>query len=415
MMFSYSFLAMTAYNVIKPLTRSKFITDLGADNLPYVLLAAGFIIGILMTGYAWLMARLPQRWALPITQVGMAGMLLLFWFLFHSSGAWVSIAFYLSGLILGVLLISQFWTLANLVYDPRQAKRLFGFIGGGAPLGGIAGSALASYAKEIGSTNLLLPSALLMAHLRRARHAHHRPGKAGRRRRDRPEVRKRRRRGRSVRAAAAIEAPADHRARDQLRGGRRGDHRAAAEHGRGGRKGASSTDSITAFLAQVGLWTSSIGFVIQVWLTSKIHRYLGIGFALMILPVSLGSTGDHHAVERGAVGAGDRARPRSVAALHRRQDDPRDPVPAAAERHQAEGQVVRRRHGRSRRESRRRAAAAGAREAVGAAPRLAAPELREPGGHGAVDRHGAPRAARLPDGVPLQHRAPRPRRRRKCG
>ena len=45
-------------------------------------------------------------------------------------------------LLLGVLLISQFWTLANLVYDPRQAKRLFGFIGGGAPLGGIAGSAI---------------------------------------------------------------------------------------------------------------------------------------------------------------------------------------------------------------------------------------------------------------------------------
>ena len=28
-----------------------------------------------------------------------------------------------------------------------------------------------------------------------------------------------------------------------------------------------------------------IGFVIQVWLTSRIHRYLGIGFALLILPV----------------------------------------------------------------------------------------------------------------------------------
>src|SRR4051812_49776978 len=73
MMFTYSFLAMTAYNAIKPLTRSKFISDLGADNLPYVLLAAGLIVGILMAGYAWLMARLPRRWALPITQIGMAG------------------------------------------------------------------------------------------------------------------------------------------------------------------------------------------------------------------------------------------------------------------------------------------------------------------------------------------------------
>ena len=147
MMFAYSFLAMTAYNVIKPLTRSKFISDLGADNLPYVLLAAGFIIGILMTGYAWLMARLPRRWGLPDHAGGHGGDC------WSCSGScsrptrpgsrWRST---LPALMLGVLLISQFWTLANVVYDPRQAKRLFGFIGGGAPLGGIAGSALAAYA-----------------------------------------------------------------------------------------------------------------------------------------------------------------------------------------------------------------------------------------------------------------------------
>src|SRR5215210_1194766 len=88
LMFAYSCLAMTAYNTIKPFTRSKFITDLGADNLPYVLLAAGLIIGILMTGYAWLMARLPRRWALPITQAGMALLLLVFWFLFQTNAAW---------------------------------------------------------------------------------------------------------------------------------------------------------------------------------------------------------------------------------------------------------------------------------------------------------------------------------------
>ena len=123
LMFSYSFLAMTAYNAIKPLTRSKFIADLGADNLPYILLVSGFVIGILMTGYSWLMARLPRRWALPITQVGMGAMLLGFWVLFQQSASWVSVGFYLAGQILGLLLISQFWTLANLVYDPRQAKR----------------------------------------------------------------------------------------------------------------------------------------------------------------------------------------------------------------------------------------------------------------------------------------------------
>ena len=40
MMFAYSFLAMTAYNILKPITRSKFISQLGADNLPYIPLVA---------------------------------------------------------------------------------------------------------------------------------------------------------------------------------------------------------------------------------------------------------------------------------------------------------------------------------------------------------------------------------------
>src|SRR4029078_9082162 len=84
MMFAYSFLAMTAYNILKPITRSMFIHDLAPDNLPYVRLAAGILIGVLMTGYSWLMARLPERGALPITQTGMALVLHGFWFPFHT-------------------------------------------------------------------------------------------------------------------------------------------------------------------------------------------------------------------------------------------------------------------------------------------------------------------------------------------
>ena len=37
LMFAYSFLAMTSHNILKPVTKSKFIDQLGSDNLPYVL------------------------------------------------------------------------------------------------------------------------------------------------------------------------------------------------------------------------------------------------------------------------------------------------------------------------------------------------------------------------------------------
>jgi ATP/ADP translocase len=50
----------------------------------------------------------------------------------------------------------------------------------------------------------------------------------------------------------------------------------------------SSTDAITAFLARITFFLSIGGFLIQVVLTSRVHRSLGLAVALLILPVSLG-------------------------------------------------------------------------------------------------------------------------------
>ena len=67
LMFAYSFLAMTSYNIIKPITRSKFIQSLGADNLPYVQFASGVLIGFIMQAYTKGMRVVPRRWTIPVT------------------------------------------------------------------------------------------------------------------------------------------------------------------------------------------------------------------------------------------------------------------------------------------------------------------------------------------------------------
>jgi ATP:ADP antiporter, AAA family len=163
LMFAYSFLAMTAYNIIKPATRSTFISNLGADNLPLVQLVAGVLIGFIMQAYSRAIGLVPRRWAIAVTQGGCAALLVVFWILFRIVHDTAAVGFYVFGLILGILLISQFWTLANDIYDARQAKRLFGFIGGGASLGGATGAAItAAMAKEVGTVNLLLVSAGVM-------------------------------------------------------------------------------------------------------------------------------------------------------------------------------------------------------------------------------------------------------------
>jgi ATP/ADP translocase/CRP-like cAMP-binding protein/HEAT repeat protein len=292
LMFAYSFLAFTAYNIIQPLTRSKLINSLGAVNVPWVVFGSGLFIGVLMLGYTRLVSLLPRRWALPITQAGMAGAMLAFWALFQTGGDWVSVAFYVWGALLGILLISQFWTLANGIYDPRQAKRLFGFIGGGVMLGGMTGAGLtAAIVETVGANTLLLWSAFTLLAcmgivtfiLGREHHAAPSAAAVGEEERGVSLARAFAllRESKQIQLIAAVISFGSIGAlliEQQLN--------MAAELF----KGAGQEDSIGAFLAQIRFYVSVAALVIQVWVTPRIHRYLGIGFALLILPTSLALT-----------------------------------------------------------------------------------------------------------------------------
>jgi AAA family ATP:ADP antiporter len=291
MMFAYSFLAMTAYNILKPITRSQFISQLGADNIPYIPLVAAIAIGVIMQGYSRAAGIIPPRWVIPIAQLGMAGILVGFWVLFQTGNWLVAAGFYFFGLIMGILLISQFWTLANEIYDARQAKRLFGFIGAGSSLGGIAGSSLLTFATSIfGTNNLLLVSAILLGvaavlvltiearspvQLSSIAKAGEEKGVGGA---EALRMLKESRHLQVISLVIAFGAIGAYLIEQQL------NMAAEAFKGRG------AVDSLTAFLGTVQLYTSLAGFGIQVLLTSRIHRQLGIGFALLILPVSLGTS-----------------------------------------------------------------------------------------------------------------------------
>jgi ATP:ADP antiporter, AAA family len=288
LMFAYSFLAMAGYNVIKPATRSQFIDKLGAVNLPYVQLVAGLIMGFVIQGYTSAMRLLPRRWVFAATQLVMVGVLLLFWTLFKSEQSWVSVAFYLWGILVGSLLISQFWSLANDIYDARQAKRLFAFIGGGASLGGIVGAGIAGqYARAIGTNNLLLVAAALL-------------GMCGLvvsaiARREKPsgsEPQDTEQKGMSPREAIKLFFQSKHFQIIAL-------VISFAAIGAGIieqqlnmslQEAIPGKDARTAFLGNVIFYSSIAGFLIQMTLTSRLHRLLGIGFALLLLPVSLGGT-----------------------------------------------------------------------------------------------------------------------------
>jgi AAA family ATP:ADP antiporter len=287
LMFAYSFLVMTSHNILKPVTKSKFIDQLGADNLPYVLMASSVLVAVLMHGYSGWIRRLPRQYVIPIAQSALVVVLVLLWGLLRTGAVWVTVALYFFGQILGVLLISQFWTLANEVYDARQAKRLFGLVGSGACLGGALGASITAFTvQEFGSNNLLLVSAatlsvcvgIVLRIVRIPQAGHHAEplderGVGGR------EAIRLLAQSSHLRVLAAVVGFAAIGAvvvDQQLS--------MAAEATR------VDGDAIAALLARVTVFLSLAGFVVSVALTSRIHRSFGIAAALLLLPIGLGAS-----------------------------------------------------------------------------------------------------------------------------
>jgi len=288
LMFAYSFLVMTAYNIVKPITRSKAISALGADNLPYVLIGAAIVIGSLMHLYAKGIARVPRRLVAPATQAGLAGLLVAFWALFQTNAAWVSAAFFVFGLVFGLLLVSQFWTLANSIYDSRQARRLFGFIGGGASLGGVTGAAVTAYTVAlVGSDNLALVSAAVLLlcavtviAIGRRHPAPDDDGIAGDGQspegKDGFRLLLASKHLRLIALVVGVAALGAVFVEQQL-------NMAVAESG-------ATTDDITHFLGKITMYLSMAGFAVQVGLTSRLQRSFGLAAALLLLPAVLGAS-----------------------------------------------------------------------------------------------------------------------------
>jgi ATP:ADP antiporter, AAA family len=286
LMFAYSFLAMTAHNILRPITGSNFIDQLGADNQPFVQLAVGLLIGVLMHWYSNVVRKLPRRRVIPITQLAIVAILVAFWGLQRTGAVWVTVGLYSLGLLLGVFLISQFWTLANEIYDARQAKRLFGFIGGGASLGGAMGAGiLRVLVYQVGSNNMLLVSAafLGLCVVIVDRILRYQPTLAS----DGYEEQ-----GVGGREAFRLLAESDHLKIMALvigcaaAGGSIVQQQLSmAAEATGG-----DADRMTAFLAEVTAWMSIGGFIVQVALTSRIHRSMGLAFAMLLLPVAMGSS-----------------------------------------------------------------------------------------------------------------------------
>jgi AAA family ATP:ADP antiporter len=157
--FAYLFLTMASSVASKAARDALFLDRYRAIDLPYADIAIAVLVGVAASLYLWFGHRTNLRNLQVGSLLFFALNALFFWW-------WAAVASYESGTlfiliyiwvgVFSVLAPSQVWTLANYVLTTREAKRSFGFIGSGAILGWIVGGlATRAGVSRFGTENML--------------------------------------------------------------------------------------------------------------------------------------------------------------------------------------------------------------------------------------------------------------------
>ncbi len=281
-LFGTFFFCLCFQYAAKSVRQATFIDAFGAERLPLVYLAVALLTVPVVYLYGRLADRLSPTRLTVLTCGSTAAGLAVFWRLNDNPAGWVPVAYYLFATIAIALNLSQIWALASQIFDPRQARRLFAFLGAGSLLGGIAGGQAARLASQLFDTRaaLLAGAAALIAAAALASLSGRFTGAA------RP------------RAAGAKRQPVA-----KLADVTRSPHlRMMAvvftlsivvaqivdlQFNWVVEQATSGLDQRTAFFGNFYSVTGLAAVVFQLLLTSRIQRGRGVGFALRVLPVTL--------------------------------------------------------------------------------------------------------------------------------
>ncbi|HTL48274.1 MAG TPA: Npt1/Npt2 family nucleotide transporter [Verrucomicrobiae bacterium] len=160
LMFLYFFLTISLVYILKPVRSSLFIGEFGAEKLPFIYIGEGVWLVFVVWAYTRLAKRVSRRTLYVGVLIFIIFNLLVFWMFLGKQIAYMSAFFYVWVASFSIVMTTIFWTLANDIFNPAEAKRLFGIIMSGGSLGGILGGVITNQAVRIvGTENLLLVAA----------------------------------------------------------------------------------------------------------------------------------------------------------------------------------------------------------------------------------------------------------------
>jgi AAA family ATP:ADP antiporter len=162
--FSYFFSLLCSYYILRPVRDEMGISG-GVENLQWLFTGTFLAMLAMVPLFGWLTSRYKRSTFLPSVYVFFITCLLLFYALFSSdvSAVWVARAFFIWVSVFNLFVVSVFWSFMADIFTNRQAQRLFGFIAAGGTAGALLGPAMTTMlVKPLGPENMLLLSAALL-------------------------------------------------------------------------------------------------------------------------------------------------------------------------------------------------------------------------------------------------------------
>jgi len=164
-MFGNFFLIIMALYQLKPASRSLVLDAISADQLPWVWVGSAIILFVSIVIYEHLLEKFDRFQLVLTTATVFILFLIIFWFFLNGSTPIAAIAFYIFVDLFGVVMVEQFWSLANSVYSTNDGKKWYGLVGTGGLIGGAVGSTAAAFlikSTPLQTKDLLLVAALIV-------------------------------------------------------------------------------------------------------------------------------------------------------------------------------------------------------------------------------------------------------------
>ena len=157
------FILLTAYYIVKPVREALILAGGGAEIKSYAAAGQGLLLLLAVPIYAKLVGRLSRRRLINVVTLFFTACLVIFYILAQFKVP-LGVAFYLWVGIFNLMVIAQFWSFANDVYTQEEGKRLFPLIAFGASSGAVWGSYITGKLIDpLGVYQLLLLAGALLA------------------------------------------------------------------------------------------------------------------------------------------------------------------------------------------------------------------------------------------------------------